>query len=107
MTNTVPYEKSYIHFFSINGKQLKVLPSSSNVASVNLFSLLLKQDSGIPLRDTVVKGTRQSSGCWKEKYYSKISWRNLKKNYITVGICSRITVNIPFMVFTIHCNPLL
>ena len=80
MTNTVPYEKSYIHFFfSINGKQLKVLPSSSNVASVNLFSLLLKQDSGIPLRDTVVKGTRQSSGCWKEKYYSKISWRNLKK----------------------------
>ena len=80
MTNTVPYEKSCIHFFFFFfGKQLKVLPSSSNVASVNLFSLLLKQDSGIPLRDTVVKGTRQSSGCWKEKYYSKISWRNLKK----------------------------
>ena len=78
MTNTVPYEKSCIHFF-YGKKQLKVLPSSSNVASVNLFSLLLKQDSGIPLRDTVVKGTRQSSGCWKEKYYSKISWRNLKK----------------------------
>ena len=36
-------------------------PSSSNVASVSRFNLLLKHDSGIPLRDTVVNGTRQSA----------------------------------------------
>ena len=36
------------------------LPSSSNVARVSRFNLLLKHDSGIPLRETVVNGTRQS-----------------------------------------------
>lgn len=50
-------------------------PSSSKVARVNLrgirrqaevgwhlLSLLLRQLSGMPLRDTVVRGTRQSGG---------------------------------------------
>ena len=35
-------------------------PSSSNVASVSRFNLLLRQDSGIPLLETVVNGTKQS-----------------------------------------------
>ncbi len=35
-------------------------PSSSKVASVRRFSLLLRQDSGMPLLETVVSGTRQS-----------------------------------------------
>ena len=30
------------------------------MASVNRFNLLLKQDSGMPRRDTVVSGTKQS-----------------------------------------------
>ena len=42
-----------------NSKSIQ-LPSSSNVARVNRFNLLLKHDSGIPLRETVVNGTRQS-----------------------------------------------
>ena len=36
-------------------------PSSSKVASVRRFSLLLRQDSGMPRRETVVRGTRQSA----------------------------------------------
>ena len=50
-----------LDYFSIrsNSKSIR-LPSSSNVARVNLFNLLLKHDSGIPLRETVVNGTRQS-----------------------------------------------
>ena len=46
------------------------LPSSSNVANVNRFSLLLRQDSGIPLLDTVVNGTRQSIYWMKYKITS-------------------------------------
>ena len=37
------------------------LPSSSKVANVSRLSLLLKHDSGMPLLDTVVNGTKQSS----------------------------------------------
>ena len=58
----IPKSSSYLlNDFVIrsNSKSIQ-LPSSSNVARVNRFNLLLKHDSGIPLRETVVNGTRQS-----------------------------------------------
>ena len=79
-------------------------PSSSNVAKVSLFNLLLKHDSGIPLRDTVVRGTKQSKS---KNVNLKLEYPTFELETLTICISrSCIPVQSLLVIFTIHGNSL-
>ena len=70
-------------------------PSSSNVASVSRFNLLLRQDSGIPLLETVVNGTKQSGG----KKVLKSNYNGSKVSTYVFIIQLKIKLSAEFMVW--------